>query len=386
MIEIEPSTDQISLRKAAAAFMNSAAPMTRLREMIDNGVPFESTYLRDAGELGWFSVLCRRDGDDPGRVTGLADAAIVAEERGARLQPGTFVPMNVLALTLDRWGSREQRRILDDVQRGAGAAWAVTDREGHFAPNGACAAVRDGDHWVLDGVSGLVQDARTADWILVMASDGDLPAVFLLPSDTAGLRIEPLESLDLTRRFDEVHFDSVEVDATAQIVRPDDSPETIRNLVETQLRIAVALTVSESVGAMDRLFATSLQYAKTRVAFGRPIGSFQSIKHLLADTSVTLETSKALAAAAIRAVLDGHRDADQITSMAKSFIGDAGVELAHACWQTHGGVAYRWDHEFHLYLRRLTTDASLYGDPAWHRERICRLNGLAASEVQGGRS
>jgi alkylation response protein AidB-like acyl-CoA dehydrogenase len=118
----------------------------------------------------------------------------------------------------------------------------------------------------------------------------------------------------------------------------------------------------------------TVQYAKERVAFGRPIGAFQAIKHLLADASVAVETSSAMAAAAVHAVDAGRHDADQIVSMAKAFVGDAAVEVANACWQTHGGVAYTWAHDFHLYLRRLTTDAVLYGDPTFLRERLCRLH------------
>jgi alkylation response protein AidB-like acyl-CoA dehydrogenase len=127
---------------------------------------------------------------------------------------------------------------------------------------------------------------------------------------------------------------------------------------------------------MDRLLEFTVRYAKDRVAFGRPIGSFQAIKHLLADASVALEASKAMVAAAVYAIDHEQSDADQIVSMAKAFVGDAARDVVDACWQTHGGIAYTWAHDFHLYLRRLTTDISLYGDPSWHRERLFRLNGL----------
>jgi alkylation response protein AidB-like acyl-CoA dehydrogenase len=147
-------------------------------------------------------------------------------------------------------------------------------------------------------------------------------------------------------------------------------------LLEWQLQQALVLAVAETVGAMTRLLELAVTYAKHRVAFGRPIGSFQAIKHLLADTSVLLETSQAMAATAARAVLAGQSDASTIASMAKAFVGESAVSLAHACWQTFGGVAYTWQHDFHLYLRRLTTDAALYGDSMWHYEQICRLEGM----------
>ena len=114
------------------------------------------------------------------------------------------------------------------------------------------------------------------------------------------------------------------------------------------------LTVAESIGAMDHDFEVAVQYAKDRTAFGRPIGSFQAIKHLLADTSLLLETSKAMALAAARAVGTGQPDAGEVASMAKAFVGDCAIDLAQNCFQIFGGIGYTWEHDQHLYLRRLT--------------------------------
>jgi alkylation response protein AidB-like acyl-CoA dehydrogenase len=136
------------------------------------------------------------------------------------------------------------------------------------------------------------------------------------------------------------------------------------------------LTAAESIGAMDHDLALAVQYAKDRTAFGRPIGSFQAIKHLLADTSLMLEMSKGIAVAAARAVGTRQDDAAGVSSMAKAFVGDCGIDLAQNCFQVFGGIGYTWEHDQHLYLRRLTADAALYGDPAWHRERLCQVSGL----------
>jgi alkylation response protein AidB-like acyl-CoA dehydrogenase len=129
---------------------------------------------------------------------------------------------------------------------------------------------------------------------------------------------------------------------------------------------------------MDHIFELVVDYAKVRIAFGRPIGSFQAVKHQLADAALLLEESKAISVAATRAVELGDANASEVASMAKSFVGEAGVTLAHACWQVFGGIGYTWEHDLHYYLRRLTLDAAIFGDPAWHRERICRLHGLGA--------
>ncbi|HEU4842367.1 MAG TPA: acyl-CoA dehydrogenase family protein, partial [Ilumatobacteraceae bacterium] len=181
-----------------------------------------------------------------------------------------------------------------------------------------------------------------------------------------------LESLDLSRSFAEVRFDSVELPASA-LVGPAGGAA---DLVARQLAVAGALTVAETVGTMDREFAITLEYAKHRIAFGRPIGSFQAIKHLLADTSLDLEMSKAIALAAARTVGADEGYGAEAASMAKAFVGDCSITFGQSCFQVFGGIGYTWEHDQHLYLRRLTTDASLFGDPAWHREHLCQLAGL----------
>ena len=140
--------------------------------------------------------------------------------------------------------------------------------------------------------------------------------------------------------------------------------------------MAATLVAAESVGAMDHDFAMTVQYAHDRIAFGRPIGSFQAVKHQLADTSLALEMSKAVTLAAARTVGTDDDYGPEAASMAKAFVGDAGVELVQTCFQVFGGIGYTWEHDQHLYLRRITTDAGLFGDPAWHREQLCQRAGI----------
>jgi alkylation response protein AidB-like acyl-CoA dehydrogenase len=194
----------------------------------------------------------------------------------------------------------------------------------------------------------------------------------LVPADTRGLEIQPLTGLDLTRHFCRVTLDTVRVPRNAVVGDPRDADRLFDRLLE----VAAILTVAESVGAMGRLFDLTVQYAKDRWAFGRPIGSFQAIKHTLADSGMLLELCRGMSAAATRAVASGVDDAGEVASMAKAFVGKHSIEVSHSCFQVFAGIAYTWEHDFHLYYRRLATDAALYGDPAWHRERICRIHGL----------
>jgi alkylation response protein AidB-like acyl-CoA dehydrogenase len=221
----------------------------------------------------------------------------------------------------------------------------------------------------LNGTKNAVLDVEASSWLLVSGTGPDGPAQALVAADTPGVTVTELEALDLTRRFADVRFDGVQVPA-ANVITAD------ADLATAQLAIVCALLVAETVGAMDHDFTMTVQYAKDRIAFGRPIGSFQGVKHQLADTSMALEMSKAVALAAARSVGADDGYGSESASMAKAFVGESGIDLAQTCFQVFGGIGYTWEHDQHLYLRRITTDAGLFGDPAWHREHLCQLAGL----------
>jgi alkylation response protein AidB-like acyl-CoA dehydrogenase len=134
--------------------------------------------------------------------------------------------------------------------------------------------------------------------------------------------------------------------------------------------------VAETVGAIDALFDMTRRYAIDRTAFGRPIGSFQAVKHQLADMSLSVEAGVSIAAAAIRAVQAGQTDGGEIASMAKAWVGDTGIDIAQGCFQVFGGIGYTWEHDLHLFLRRITFSGLLYGQADFHREQICVAHGI----------
>jgi len=374
-VDLDLTSDQELLRETAARFIQSACPLSVVRELSAQHGPTSPDYRRQAGELGWFAMLVP-DELGGGNVSGngVLDAAIVGEERGRFLQPGGFVPVNAVARGLALEGSTDQQaKVLPALASGeATATWAVAGGHDGWRPDGGARAEARGAGFVLTGSKTLVQDGDSCDWALVTAGSDAGPSQFLVPAGTPGVTVRRLDGLDLTRSFSEMAFDDVELPASALVGRFGGAA----GAVEEQLRVAVALTVAECVGAMSHDFELALEYAKARTAFGRPIGSFQAVKHLLADTSLLLEASKALSVAAATAVGTGAADAGEVISMAKAFVGDSAIDLAQNCFQVFGGIGHTWEHDQHLYLRRLTTDAALYGDPAWHRERVCRLHEL----------
>ncbi|ONH58207.1 hypothetical protein CcI49_22135 [Frankia sp. CcI49] len=423
--------EQRMLVDASARFIERTCPLEKVRAQAYTDPAFAGAYRRQAAELGWFAPLVPADlGGGSMSDNAVFDAALVAYHRGRLLQPGPFVGTNVVAYALAVAGTGEHTaKVLPALLSGeASAAWApavpsasasVPTGTGRVpgarpwpnrvgGPGNPVSATRSGDGWRLSGRATFVENPGPDGWYLVSAAAEDATATtdggggpalvqFLLPADTPGLRVQPLESLDLTRRFVGLEFDGVTVGSTGRLHAADLGDD---ELIARQLALACVLTAAESVGAMDYELALTVQYAKDRIAFGRPIGSFQALKHVLADASLVLEMSKAITAAAAQRLGEAvglagtdvpgrSTDANpaeagsnlrdyglEAASMAKAYVGEHGVSLAQNCFQIFGGIGFTWEHDQHLFLRRLTTDAAFFGDPAWHREHLCQLSGI----------
>jgi alkylation response protein AidB-like acyl-CoA dehydrogenase len=369
--------EQRMLLDTTAQFIEKTCPMTKVRERVFDDPTFASAYRRQAGELGWYSLLVPEElGGGSASENGVVDAALIAYLRGGALQPDPFVGSNVVAYALASAGTDEQQtKVLPALMSGeATGSWLIAGGTGRPDVEGVVQAVASGDAFALSGKGTVVSSGGAEDWLLVTAeADGaDAgPSQFLVSPGTAGVTFSTLESLDVTRHLVEVTLADVTLSAESVVGVAGGSFA----LVARQLAIACILTVAESLGAMDSHFNLALAYSKDRIAFGRPIGSFQAIKHLLADTSLNLEMGKAIAVAAANSV--GADDYGlEAASIAKAFVGDTGIDLGQACFQIFGGIGFTWEHDQHLYLRRVTSDAALYGDPVWHRERLCQLAGL----------
>jgi alkylation response protein AidB-like acyl-CoA dehydrogenase len=374
IVDLELTSDQELLRATTARFVESSSPLA-VRRFAEDGV-VDREYVRTGGELGWFAMLVPEEiggGSSSGR--GVFDAAVLAEERGKSLQPGPFIAQNVVAAALAIAGTGEQRGVvLPALVAGEQvAAWADPVERSKGSCASGVSLLRGSSGLVLSGSASAVESMDVADWVLVSArDDGGHVALVLVSAKAPGLRRRELEGLDITRRFFELSFDDVRVSPEAIV--GDEGRST--GVAERLLDYASILVSAESVGAMDRLFGMTLEYAKVRTAFGRPIGSFQAVKHLLADTSLMLEASAAATGGAARALVAASGSASAAASMAKAFVGESGIELAQNCWQVFGGIAYTWEHDMHLFLRRLTANAELYGGASWHRERVCQAHGL----------
>jgi alkylation response protein AidB-like acyl-CoA dehydrogenase len=372
-MEIGLSEDQQLFRETTRQALEQHSPITRVRDVIEAPEGFDRAMWRRGAELGWYSMLVPEQyGGGSISGAGLVDLTIVAEELGRMVHPGPFHPTNVVALALAEFGSPAQREeFLPKIVAGeliASWAFAEPDR-GWSAAGVALSARRVGRGFVLDGVKSFVQDALVADLLLVTARAPEGLTQFLIPHDAPGLTVEPLESLDLARRHADVRFNGMAV-SDDQLVGEAGGAAAA---VERQLQVALVLQCADSNGATGQGFAITVQYAKDRVAFGRPIGSYQGLKHRMADHRMRLEGAFATTAYAALAVQGGKDDAAIAARIAKSHVGKWSSAILHDCIQIHGGIGMTWDYDLHLYFRRAISNEVLYGSPNEHQRRLVDL-------------
>jgi len=375
-IDLELTPDQELFRDTTRQFLSAQVPITTVRAWADLPAGFDRSWWKRGAELGWTSLLVseqRGGGSIAGK--GLCELALVAEEMGALVSPGPLAPVNVVAQTLSTDGSDEQADVVlagllggDEV-----AAWCVAEPGGLTATDAILMTARpDGDAFILDGVKSPVEAGADAEWLLVTARTPGGLTQFILPSSTPGVTITRLNGLDLVRRHAKIRFDNVRVPATAVVGSVDGAEDAF----ERQLRTMLVLQCAEASGAAERVFDFTVQYAFDRYSFGRPLASYQALKHRFADMKVYVESAQAITADAVEAVQAGTPDAAEVVRIAKAYVGERCPELIQDCIQMHGGIGVTWDHDIHLYLRRVVMHRETFGDPTEQRDRVAILAGL----------
>lgn len=357
--------DQEFFRDTTARFLADKVPVATLRSLRDEPAGFDATYWRQGAELGWTSMLVS-EADGGGSVSGqgLIDLTLVAHEFGRAAAPGPLLPAAVVAAALSAADGHDT--LLKALLAGTEiATWAY----GEPAANDRLGAIettvlRNGTDLVVSGVKRPVESADQASHLLVTGrTDHGRTVQVVVPTDADGVTIEPMQTVDLTRRFSVVHLDGVRLPAGTLVGGYGDAADA----VEAQLLAALVIAAAESVGAMQTAFDMTVEWASDRYSFGRPLSSYQAIKHRFADMASWLEASHAVSDAAAVAVASGSPDAAKLASAAKAYVGDFGSELLHECVQFHGGIGVTYEHDLHLYLRRHTLNRTLYGTPSEHR-------------------
>jgi alkylation response protein AidB-like acyl-CoA dehydrogenase len=375
LVELTP--EQEFFRATTARFLEDRMPFDELRRRREDPAGFDVEFWRQGADLGWTSLLVD-EAHGGGSISGkgTVDLTLIAHEFGRHAAPGPLVGTNVVAAALSaarRAGGTTDATadVLGELLSGAAiGSWAYAEPRPHDRLGRVALEVRrDGGDIVLNGEKRPVESAAHADHLLVTGRSGSSLTQVLVPTDARGLSVRPMRTVDLTRRFGGVTFDEVRVPSSAVVGEFGRADEH----VERQLQFALVMLNAEALGAMQAGFDMTVAWAFDRFSFGRPLASYQALKHRFADMKCWLEASHAVSDASAAAVASSAEGAGQLVSVAKAFIGQYGAELLQDCVQLHGGIGVTFEHDLHLFLRRHAVDRALLGTPTEHLQRITDL-------------
>ena len=364
------SEDQQFFRETTDRFLTEQAPPDTLRQLRNDPAGFDREYWRRGAELGWTSLLVSEEhGGGSISGDGLVDAGLVAYEFGRHAAPGPLAVTNVVAATLSAHGAAPE--VLAGLLSGENIATWCAPPFGSERWQPTVLALHEGSDLVLRGEAQVVESAGQADHLLVTCREAAGVTQVLVPTATPGVSRVPMQTVDLTRRFSVVTFDETRVPSDAVVGTVGEAHEDVHR----QFERFIVLLNAESVGAMQEAFDMTVEWAFDRYSFGRPLASYQALKHRFADMFMWLQASHASSDTACAAVAHGDPDAAELVSAAKAYIGEYGAELVQDCTQMHGGIGVTFEHDLHLFLRRVTVNRALAGTPAEHHERIAAFVG-----------
>ncbi len=376
-MDVVVTEDQEFFRDTTRKFLERECPLPQVRALVRNPDGFERGYWKQGAELGWTSLLVPEEhGGGTISGSGIADLACLADLFGAHVAPGPLLPTNLVAAAIGRAGTADQQaELLPGLLAGdTVATWAHMEHgTSPLERPTAVTAARDGDGFVLTGVKTPVEAGAQADVLLVSAVLEGVPVQLLVDTHGDGVTITPLESVDMVRRYARVDLDGVPVSGDALVGAPGESGAAD---LDWQLALAGVVQSTESVGAAQVVFDLTVEWAFDRYTFGRPLASYQALKHRFADMKLWLEASHAIAAAAAIELHEQDPAANETASAAEAYTGDYLTELAQDCIQMHGGIGLTYEHDIHLFLRRIVADRLTYGTPADHRRRIADFREL----------
>ena len=375
------STEQRELRESVKRFMTDRMPLSRVRELMESADGSDEKVWSYAGsQLGLQGIAIGEQYGGAG--FSFVEQAIVLEELGAALYPGPYLASAVLAASalLASTDEAAKRDLLPGIASGSTVATlAFTEDDGSWEPSAIrLAATADADSWRLDGHKSFVLDGYTADLILVVARTGDTLSLFAVDraatNDAAGtgatgLASKELQTLDQTRRLGRLEFSA----APARLIGAsgDGGP-----ILDKTLDITAVALAAEQLGGAQRALDMAVSYAKIRHQFGRPIGSFQAIKHRCADLLLEVESLRSAVAYAAAAVAEDSPEVPVLAALVKALASETYFHVAAENIQIHGGIGFTWEHDAHLYFKRAKSSELFLGDASYHRERLATRIGI----------
>jgi alkylation response protein AidB-like acyl-CoA dehydrogenase len=350
------SESQTILRDSAREFFAGECQMARVRRLTETDTAHDTALWTKLAEQGYTGITFAEEHGGVG--LGVVELVLLMEEAGRALLPGPLFSTVALAgAVIDSCASRAQKKayLAPICHGGARATLALLESSASWDPADVGMTAKNGR---LTGEKLFVPDAAVADWIVVVARDG----AYVVSAKAPGVTITPMAGMDLARKQYAVTLADVPAETLDQ-----------RDGLSRGLQIATAALVAEMVGGMQRTLDITVDYAKTRKQFGKPIGSFQAVQHMCADMYLETESARSAAYYAAWALQERAPDAAEAVSIAKIYASDACRAVGNRGIQIHGGMGFTWENDLHLYYRRAKASETTLGDATFHRERLARL-------------
>jgi alkylation response protein AidB-like acyl-CoA dehydrogenase len=358
------------LRASARALLTRESPSERVRAVIEDPRGFDRDLWDHMVELGWTSVHV--DPDLGGGGAGYTALGVVLHELGRSLAPSPFLASAVLttaALTRSENDRLAKDLLVALVNGEMVGAVALASARGSYEPSRLSTEWERCDGGVrIQGVAGFVLDADVADVLVVAASDSvGMPAVVAVDRTAPGIQIDRAATVDATRRLFTVTVDNVVVPEERMLCEPGAPAEELLGQI---LAVGVIAAACDATGVAEQALEQAVSHAKDRVQFGKPIGTFQAVKHHCANIAIAVTASGAAVRSACDALDGDPREWSTRAAVASSFVGPACADACALALRVHGGIGFTWEHDSHLYLKRTQLDQVLFGTPSWHRRRL----------------
>jgi alkylation response protein AidB-like acyl-CoA dehydrogenase len=350
------SESQEFLKDSARKFFAGECPSVEMRRLMETDTAYDAALWSKLGDQGYTGIIFPEEYGGVG--LGKVELMLLMEEAGRALLPGPFFSTVVLAGSVLNAVATpaHKKQCLAPICRGeVRSTVALVEDTTNWDPKSVEMSATNGK---LTGEKFFVSDAAIADFLIVIARDG----VFVVDSKARGLKISPMHGMDLTRKLYVVEFSGT----------PAEKIATASDLARA-FDVATAALAAELVGGMQRTLDITVEYAKTRKQFGKPIGMFQAVQHQCADMYLETESSRSAVYYAGWALEENSPDAATAVSIAKMYASDAARTVGNRGIQIHGGMGFTWENDIHLYYRRAKASETAFGDATFHRERIASM-------------
>jgi len=366
------SDEQEQLREFVRSFLDDKSPESAVREQMDTEQGYDTgVWNQMAEQMGLQAIAIPEEFG--GQGFGFVELIVVLEEMGRSLICAPYFSSVVLAanaILLSGDDSAKQAHLPGIAAGETIAALALTEENGRWDEAGVTMqATAAGDGWTLDGTKSYVLDGHTANLLVVAARTPNGVSLFSVDPTSAGITRTPLSTMDQTRKQAKIDF----AGAAATLIGTEGDGWPVISQV---LDLAAVALAAEQVGGAQKCLEMSVEYAKVRVQFGRPIGSFQAIKHKCADMLLEVESAKSAAYYAGWCAAEMNDELPQVASLAKSYCSEAYFHAAAENIQIHGGIGFTWEHPAHLYFKRAKSSELMFGDPTYHRELLAQRIGI----------